>query len=91
VVLLALTGRLTFGVHALASIELVHGRGFTVEDRRFLVSIRSMLTNILVLAFLLVVACATVNFEHSLKEKGRLPKKISVFVKDIWDAFLGLG
>jgi len=49
-----------------------------------------MLTIVIMLALLFVVAAATVKFEHSLKEKGRLPKKIFVFVKDIFDALFGL-
>lgn len=49
-----------------------------------------MLAIVLILVFLLVVAGATVKFEHSLKDKGRLPKKISVFIKDVFDALFGL-
>ncbi|HZM88935.1 MAG TPA: hypothetical protein VFF31_20585 [Blastocatellia bacterium] len=51
----------------------------------------SMLVILLIVVFLLVVAGATVKFEHSLKEKGRLPKKIFVFIKDVFDALFGLG
>jgi hypothetical protein len=50
-----------------------------------------MLTIFLILVFLFVAGCATVRFEFSLKEKGRLPKKIFVFIKDVFDAFFGLG
>jgi len=50
-----------------------------------------MLTVVLVLAFLFFVACATLKFEHSLKEKGGLPNKLLVFAKDIFDALFGLG
>jgi hypothetical protein len=49
-----------------------------------------MLTIVLILAFVFVLAAATVKFEHSLKEKGRLPRKILVFVRDIFDALFGL-
>jgi hypothetical protein len=49
-----------------------------------------MLIIVLIVLFLFFACCATVAFEHSLKKKGSLPKKIFVYIKDIVDLLFGL-
>jgi hypothetical protein len=46
---------------------------------------------LLIFIFLFIIACATVVFEQSLREKGGFVKKLLRWITGVIDAFFGLG